>query len=91
MFLLASTLGRTVRELEGMPASEFLEWKEYFNIQPFGPWRDNLHAAIIAQHVAPKANFAGMFYRYTPPDEDARKQRDAETIRFLNAKVKDDG
>ena len=41
-------LGRTVNELEtSLSSSEFAEWMAYYTIEPFGQWRDNLHAAQI--------------------------------------------
>ncbi len=49
MFTLALALGRTVSELEAsMSSSEFSEWIEYYQLEPFGQWRDNWHAAQIA-------------------------------------------
>lgn len=35
-----------------MSASEYQEWKLYYASEPFGAWRDNLHAGIIASVVA---------------------------------------
>lgn len=34
-----------------MPASDYDLLSRYFAIEPWGPWRDNLHAAIIAREV----------------------------------------
>lgn len=49
MFTLALALGRTVAELERtLTSSEFSEWMAYYELEPFGAWRDNLHAAQIA-------------------------------------------
>lgn len=55
MFLhrLALALGRTVRELEdGMTARELRDWVVYYDLEPFGAARDNLHAGIIASVIA---------------------------------------
>lgn len=55
MFLhrLALALGRTVRELEqGMTARELDDWARYYELEPFGAARDNLHAGIIASVIA---------------------------------------
>ncbi len=35
-----------------MPASLFNAWKYYYQIEPFGQWRDNFHAATIATLIA---------------------------------------
>ena len=35
-----------------MSTREFLMWQEYYKLAPFGQWRDNWHAAIIAQTIA---------------------------------------
>lgn len=34
-----------------MSPTEFVEWSEFERIEPSGPYRDNLHAGIIAQAV----------------------------------------
>jgi len=30
---------------------EFERWRKYWEVEPWGPWRDNMHAAIIARNV----------------------------------------
>jgi hypothetical protein len=35
-----------------MPARLFREWLEYEQLEPFGQWRDNFHAAMIASILA---------------------------------------
>lgn len=35
-----------------MPARLFREWLEYEQLEPFGQWRDNFHAAMIAAILA---------------------------------------
>lgn len=43
----------TVAELEvRMGASELLEWMQYFSSEPFGTYRDNIHAGLIAATLA---------------------------------------
>ena len=34
-----------------MSQREYLGWQRYWEQEPWGPWRDNLHAAIIAREV----------------------------------------
>lgn len=34
-----------------MSSSEFSEWIEYYQLEPFGAWRDNWHSAQIAALV----------------------------------------
>ena len=36
MFHLAETLGKTVADIEEMPAAEMLEWAAYFNLKAKG-------------------------------------------------------
>ena len=31
-----------------MPASEFAGWVEFYELEPFGAWRDNFHSATVA-------------------------------------------
>lgn len=37
--------------LEQIPYRLFAEWKKYYEIEPFGQLRDNLHAGIVAASV----------------------------------------
>jgi hypothetical protein len=30
---------------------EFMRWRKYWEFEPWGPWRDNMHAALIARSV----------------------------------------
>lgn len=34
-----------------LSSAEYSEWIEYWNIEPWGAWRDNLHAAQIASLI----------------------------------------
>lgn len=52
LFRLALALGRTVAEVERMPAREVDEWQRYYALEPFGAWRDNAHAGLIAAQLA---------------------------------------
>jgi hypothetical protein len=77
-----------------MPAREFLEWIEYERIEPFGQWRDNWHAALIASLIANANRRPGAppvqirEFMYVDPQTDA-ENKDAEMIAFLDAKVRD--
>ena len=54
-------LGCTIQELlTRMSATEYLQWKAYYYLEPFGFERDDYHAALIAQTTA---NFAGRVKR----------------------------
>ena len=35
-----------------MDAREFAQWKAYYQLEPFGAERDNLHAGIIASAIS---------------------------------------
>lgn len=77
-----------------MPASEMLEWMEFERIEPFGPWRDNWHTALLATILAnahrdpksPKVQMRDFFF--VDPETD-QEQRDAEMIAFLDSKVRE--
>lgn len=34
-----------------MTLRSYLNWQRYWDVEPWGPWRDNLHAAIIAREI----------------------------------------
>jgi hypothetical protein len=35
--------------LAGMTAAQFTEWQAFGRIEPFGPYRDGINAAVVAQ------------------------------------------
>lgn len=37
--------------LDSLPHREYLAWLAYWEVEPWGPWRDNVHTAIIAREV----------------------------------------
>lgn len=42
-------MGRTRKELlASLDSAELTAWQAFFDVEPFGPLRDNLHAGIIA-------------------------------------------
>lgn len=75
-----------------MPARELVEWIEYETLEPFGAWRDNWHAAVIASILAnvnrkpgtPPVSMADFFY--TDP-ATAQEQKEAAMIAFIEGKV----
>ena len=45
---LALALGYTVGELtERLTSSELNDWITYYELEPFGQWRDNYHTAMV--------------------------------------------
>lgn len=88
-------LGRTVSELEAsMSSSEFTQWMAFYNVQPFGPERDNVHAGIVASTVA-NAN-RGKSQRPFAVSDFVLKPKDPEPanpfgnlVAFLNAHAVD--
>lgn len=52
LFRLALALGKTVTELRAcLPHAEFVEWCAFYSIEPFGEWRADLRAGIVAATV----------------------------------------
>ena len=50
MHRLALSLGYTIAELdERLSSSELTDWMAYYQLEPWGSWRDNWHAALIAK------------------------------------------
>lgn len=44
-------LGRTIDEVLELPERELLRWHRYWEAEPWGPYRDNLHAAMIVTEL----------------------------------------
>jgi hypothetical protein len=53
MFRLALQMGRTVRELsDSLGADELVEWMAFYRIDPWGGYRTDLGAAMVASTLA---------------------------------------
>lgn len=48
---MALALGLSPTEVGEMPARDFELLTRFYQQEPWGPWRDNMHAAIIAAEV----------------------------------------
>ena len=76
-----------------MPSAEVLGWFEYYKIEPFGSWRDNYHAALVAQLIAKAfsgkgANIKLSDFMFVDP-VTARQNRDAAALASFEAAAKD--
>lgn len=84
---MALALGRTVAELEvTLGAVEFDAWKEFYSLEPWGSYRDNLHAGIIAATIG-NINRRKKGKPLTPSDFVLRtkdEKRNTETAKSLN-------
>lgn len=45
-------MGRSLEELDALPETELDIWRDFYDEQPFGMWRDDLRTGIIASTVA---------------------------------------
>lgn len=52
-YRLAALLGHAdIDEMKrSMTLRSYVGWRKYWNEEPWGPWRDNLHTAIIAREI----------------------------------------
>jgi hypothetical protein len=48
---LAALLGRSLGELDELPAREIERWFMYWSEEPWGAVRDNMHAALIVSEL----------------------------------------
>jgi hypothetical protein len=44
-------LGRSIDEVLELPERELRSWKTYWRLEPWGPYRDNMHAAMTVQQL----------------------------------------
>lgn len=51
-----------------MSSSELSDWIDYYKLEPWGAWRDNYHAALIASMHAKEGTRLSEFF-YEPPKE----------------------
>lgn len=84
---LALALGKTVGELSAtMGSSEFSDWLKYYEVEPWGAVRDNLHAGQIASTLV---KLFGSKRRKAPEAADfvlrpLRARKNEETNRSLS-------
>ena len=92
---LALGLGMTLAQLDQtMGYSELQLWKAYYELEPFGPSRDNYNTAVIGALIgniwrAMNKN-AGKPYRYDDfmfiDDEIRQRNKDAEFLNFMESR-----
>jgi len=74
-----------VAELErSLTSSELTDWMAYYRLEPWGAWRDNFHAALIAAVTANKGArqpvaLEDFYYR----DEDEASEREAQRLKSM--------
>jgi hypothetical protein len=67
LFRLALALGKTVRELrETLSYREFVEWCQFYEIEPWGDHRADLRAGVIA------ATLQNVYYQAVGAEQTAR-------------------
>jgi hypothetical protein len=84
-------LGRTVAEIEhGMSGQEMRDWELYWQLEPWGSHRDNLHAGVVAAVIANVHRRKGQ-RPLSPADfmlmhaENRRAQNTRKTLNWLRA------
>lgn len=62
---------------QSIPQRVYAGWQRYFEYEPWGPWRDNVHAGIIAREIRKmrggKASVDDFMVRH--PEERAESAR----------------
>lgn len=76
------------REIEAWPATLLAEFKEYELLEPFGQWRDNYHAAMIAWilasvHRDPKRKPPALSDFMYQDAESAKIRQEQDTVAFF--------
>lgn len=65
-----------------MPARELDDWAAYWRIEPWGAWRDNLHAGLIASVIANahrKPSTRALTYQdFMVTDRESHRKRQTE-------------
>ena len=74
----------TVSELERrMGSRELVEWQVYYSMEPFGQWRDNIHAGLIAATVA---NTSGRQRKAAAAEDFMLKENSPQKAKQFKAK-----
>lgn len=72
---IALGLGKFLYEVDSMPASEFVAWCRYYDQEPFGVERDNLHAALICTTLTKKTSIDDFMFKVKPGDSEEERAR----------------
>lgn len=85
--------GMLPSEVLDLPAAEYEMLMLYWNEEPWGPWRDNLHAAIMARATlqsqgGARVKIDDFFYRYVDvPAENLKAKKNVFAMFKAMAKV----
>ena len=74
---VAIALGRTPSEVRGMSVADMQLMERYWQEESWGPWRDNMHAGIVASAVI---NASGRSKKAMKPDDFVMKVRDPNEV-----------
>lgn len=73
--------------LANMSSRLFLEWIAYDRVEPFGPWRDDIRAGVVASTIA-NVNRSKKTDAYTPNDFIPEfKMREVDTDVTMSDKI----
>lgn len=72
---IALGLGKFLYEIDAMPASEFVSWCRYYDNEPFGAERDNLHAALICTTLTKKTSLDDFMFKVKSHSSEEDKAR----------------
>lgn len=74
---IALAFGMLPSEALSLPVSEYRMLEMYWEEEPWGPWRDNLHVGIVAREVLRAGGFKvpkiDVFMLKKPPTAEAAK------------------
>jgi hypothetical protein len=84
---LAALLGRPLAEIDELSDREYRSWLRYWAEEPWGPYRDNMHAAMLAVQIlrphvreGKKAPALEDFMFKPPEDPEIVRKRNALTF-----------
>jgi hypothetical protein len=84
-------LGFSVSQVEQLSARELDDWRAFYAVEPWGAWRENLHAGLVASTIAnvnrakgSKA-FSAMDFMLKERDSSADQIKTAQVVGFLRA------
>lgn len=91
-------MGCTLAELDKrMSAAEFTKWQAYWQLEPWGAWRDNWHSAIISALIyntnrgkQPSVKASEFMYRDIDTDRAGMAKKFATWLK-ARARPKKDG
>lgn len=86
IFVLALSLGRSLKEIMNLPVAEFNAWRAYWNVSPFGDYRNDVQSGLICSTMA-NIHRASNTTPYSPGDFMPYTEKPSSSDEIIEKKI----